>query len=233
MLPRPRALVVQAWLSFADGLGTRRRCRNVPLNFDPERRPCSSLSFFSIGADLPISSVNLRVGNESGRDIKPDDKTIGEVVLKSNVVMAGYLGNPEATAETFGEQGWFHAGHMAAIEEEGCIQMADRKKDIISGGEKTSSLQVERLLYSDPGVLEPVVIAVPHEFWGEVPKAIVCLKGRETAPQEGIIEHCRECLARYKDPKVVEFVEELPKGGTGKTVKNILKQRYCDESNPT
>jgi fatty-acyl-CoA synthase len=178
-------------------------------------------------AGLPVPSVDLRVVDEAGHDVEPDGKAIGEVVVKSNVVMAGYWGDPEATAETFDEDGWFHTGDMATIDQEGYIQIADRKKDIIiSGGENISSLEVERVLYSHPAVLEAAVIAVPHEFWGEVPKAIVCLKSGENTSEEEIIDHCRECLARYKVPKSVEFVEELPKGGTGKILKNILKQQY-------
>ena len=183
-------------------------------------------------AGLPVPTVDLRVVDEEGSDIEPDGKAIGEVVVKSNVVMAGYWGDPEATAETFDEDGWFHTGDMATIDEEGYIQIADRKKDIIiSGGENISSLEVERVLYSHPAVLEAAVIAVPHEFWGEVPKAVVSLKPGETASEEDIIEHCRGCLARYKVPKSVQFVEELPKGGTGKILKNVLKQR-CSRGEP-
>jgi fatty-acyl-CoA synthase len=183
-------------------------------------------------AGLPVPTVDLRVVDEAGCDIEPDGKAIGEVVVKSNVVMAGYWGDPDATAATFDEDGWFHTGDMATMDQEGYIQIADRKKDIIiSGGENISSLEVERVLYSHPAVLEAAVIAVPHEFWGEVPKAVVCLKSGEKASEEEILDHCHESLARYKVPKSVEFVEELPKGGTGKILKNVLKQRYSDESN--
>jgi fatty-acyl-CoA synthase len=179
-------------------------------------------------AGLPVPSVDLRVVDDEGRDIRADGKEIGEVIVRSNVVMAGYWGDSEATAATVDEGGWFHTGDMATIDEEGYILIADRKKDIIiSGGENVSSLELERVLFSHPAVLEAAVIAVPHHFWGEVPKAIVCLKPGATATEEEIIEHCRGFLAGYKVPKSVEFVDELPKGGTGKILKSVLKQLYC------
>jgi fatty-acyl-CoA synthase len=178
-------------------------------------------------AGLPVPSVDLRVVDEEGRDVAPDGTAIGEVVVKSNVVMAGYWKDPETTAATVDEEGWFHTGDMATIDEEGYIQIADRKRDIIvSGGENISSLEVERVLYSHPAVLEAAVIAVPDEFWGEVAKAIVVLKPRQSATAEEIVEHCRCKLAGYKVPKSVDFVEELPKGGTGKILKPVLKEKY-------
>jgi fatty-acyl-CoA synthase len=178
-------------------------------------------------AGLPLVAVDMRVVDEGGHDVKPDGKEIGEVVVKSNVVMAGYWGDPEASAECVGDDGWFHTGDMATIDEEGYILIADRKKDIIiSGGENIASLEVERVLYSHPAVLEAVVIATPHDFWGEVPKALVVLKPGQSTTEEEIIEHCRGKLAGYKIPKSVDFVEELPKGGTGKILKTMLREKY-------
>jgi fatty-acyl-CoA synthase len=178
-------------------------------------------------AGLPLVAIDLRVVDEEGHDVKPDGKEIGEVVVRSNVVMAGYWGDPEASAECVDDDGWFHAGDMATVDEEGYILIADRKKDIIiSGGENIASLEVERVLYSHPAVLEAVVIAVPHDFWGEVPKAIVVLKPGQSATEEEIVEHCRDKLARYKIPKSVDFIDELPKGGTGKILKTVLREKY-------
>jgi fatty-acyl-CoA synthase len=180
-------------------------------------------------AGLPVPSVDLRVVDEEGRDVTPDGVAIGEVVVKSNVVMAGYWQDPEGSAASVDEKGWFHTGDMATIDEEGYIQIADRKKDIIiSGGENISSLEVERVLYSHPAVLEAAVIPVRDQFWGEVPKAIVVLKAGESATEEEIIAHCRQDLAGYKVPKSVEFAEGLPKGGTGKILKTVLKENYRD-----
>jgi fatty-acyl-CoA synthase len=178
-------------------------------------------------AGLPLVAIDLRVVDEEGRDVKPDSKEIGEVVVKSNVVMAGYWGDPEGSAECVDDDGWFHTGDMATIDEEGYILIADRKKDIIiSGGENIASLEVERVLYSHPAVLEAVVIAVPHDFWGEVPKAIVVRKPGQSVTEEEIIKHCRGKLAGYKIPKSVDFVDELPKGGTGKILKTMLREKY-------
>ena len=178
-------------------------------------------------AGLPVPAVDLHVVDEQGDDVTPNGTDIGEVVVKSNVVMAGYWGDTEASAATVDDDGWFHTGDMATIDEEGYILIADRKKDIIiSGGENISSLEVERVLYSHPAVLEAAVIAVPHEFWGEVPKAIVALKPSQSATAEEIIEHCRQNLAGYKVPKLVDFAEELPKGGTGKILKTVLRQEH-------
>ena len=141
--------------------------------------------------------------------------------------MAGYWGHPVSSVERVEDEGWFHTGDMATIDEEGYILIADRKKDIIiSGGENIASLEVERVLYSHPAVLEAVVIAVPDDFWGEVPKAIVVLKPGQSATEEEVIEHCRGKLAEYKMPKSVDFVEELPKGGTGKILKMVLREEY-------
>jgi fatty-acyl-CoA synthase len=178
-------------------------------------------------AGLPLVGIILRVVDEEGHDVKPDGKEIGEVVVKSNVVMAGYWGDPEASAECVDDEGWFHTGDMATIDEEGYILIADRKKDIIiSGGENIASLEVERVLYSHPAILEAVVIATPHDFWGEVPKAIVVRKPGQSTTEEEIIEHCRGKLAGYKIPKSVDFVDELPKGGTGKILKTVLREKY-------
>ncbi len=113
-------------------------------------------------AGLPLVAIDLRVVDENGHDVKPNGQEIGEVVVRSNVVMAGYWGDPKASAECVDDDGWFHTGDMATVDEEGYILIADRKKDIIiSGGENIASLEIERVLYSHPAVLEAVVIAVP------------------------------------------------------------------------
>jgi fatty-acyl-CoA synthase len=178
-------------------------------------------------AGLPVPAVDLRVVDEDGRDVQGDGEAIGEVVVRSNVVMSGYWDDAETSDAMVDDDGWFHTGDMATMDEEGYILIADRKKDIIiSGGENISSLEVERTLYSHPAVLEAAVIAAPQEFWGEVPKAIVALKPEHNATEEEIIQHCRENLAGYKVPKEVDFVEELPKGGTGKILKTALKEKY-------
>ena len=140
--------------------------------------------------------------------------------------MHGYWNQPEATAEAF-RNGWFHTGDMATINPEGYVALVDRKKDIIiSGGENISSLEVENTLLAHPAVLEAAVIPVPHERWGEVPKALIVLKPSHTLTAPELIAHARVHLAGYKCPAYVQFVEILPKTGTGKILKKDLRTRY-------
>jgi fatty-acyl-CoA synthase len=122
-------------------------------------------------------------------------------------------------------RGWLFTGDMATMDEEGFVQIVDRKKDlIVSGGENIASLEVERCLYSHEAVFECAVIAVPDEKWGEVPAAFVVLKPGCAATEEELVEYCRAILAPYKCPKSVRFLEELPKGGTGKILKRVLRE---------
>jgi acyl-CoA synthetase (AMP-forming)/AMP-acid ligase II len=123
--------------------------------------------------------------------------------------------------------GWFHTGDMATWTEDGYLLVVDRKKDIIvSGGENISSLEVEKALYAHPGVLELAVIPVPDSRWGEVPKALVVLKPDVKATEEELIDFCRTRIAHYKCPRSVEFVDTLPKTGTGKILKRDLRRKY-------
>ncbi len=172
-----------------------------------------------------IHAPELRVVDENMRDVPADGKTLGEVVMRGNNVMKGYYQNPEATAEAFAG-GWFHSGDLAVMHPDGYIELRDRKKDIIiSGGENISSIEVERVLYQHPAVLEATVIGIPHEKWGEVPKAFVVLKPGATATAEELIAFCRERLAHFKAPKAVEFLDALPKTSTGKVQKYVLREK--------
>ncbi|HET9531212.1 MAG TPA: fatty acid--CoA ligase [Blastocatellia bacterium] len=174
----------------------------------------------------PMIGVEIRVVDDDGNDVKPDSGEVGEVIARSNVVMAGYWRQPEATDAVIVD-GWFHTGDMALADSEGYIEVVDRKKDlIISGGENVSSIEVEGLLYKHAAVLEAAVIAAPDERWGEVPYAIVVLKGGAQASEKELIDFCREHLAHYKCPKRVEFIEALPRTATGKIQKNLLRERF-------
>ncbi len=116
---------------------------------------------------------------------------------------------------------------MATLDAEGYILIVDRKKDIIvSGGENISSIEVEKCLYGHPAVFECAVVSVPHPIWGEVPKALVVLNEGITATEAEIIAHCKDNLAGYKCPHSVDFLEALPKGGTGKILKRQLREKY-------
>lgn len=157
-----------------------------------------------------------------------DGQTIGEIFLRGNTVMKGYLKNPKATEEAF-RGGWFHTGDLAVWHEDGYLEIKDRLKDIIiSGGENISTIEVEDTLYRHPGVLEAAVVARPDEKWGETPCAFVTLKPDASGVSEAdIIEFCRQHLAKFKVPKTVVF-SELPKTSTGKIQKFVLRDQAKD-----
>jgi fatty-acyl-CoA synthase len=173
-----------------------------------------------------IPGVRLRVVDATGKDVRPDGQQIGEIVVRSNVVMQGYYRDPEATAAAIRDD-WFHTGDMATIDEAGYFLIKDRAKDIIiSGGENISSVEIENALYAHPAVLECAVIAAPDDTWGEVPVAVVVLKPGEHAAAEDLQAHCRDRLAGFKVPKRVEVRTELPKGGTGKILKAEIREPF-------
>ncbi|MBA7691842.1 Long-chain-fatty-acid--CoA ligase [subsurface metagenome] len=170
--------------------------------------------------------VDVRVVNEKGEDVKPDGKEIGEVIVRGNNIINEYWKLPEETERTI-VNGWFHTGDVANMDEDGYIQIVDRTKDIIiSGGENISSFEIENAIYSHPVVLECAVVAAPHEIWGETVAALVVLKEGESLTKEELIAHCRTQLARFKVPKIVDFMSSLPKGGTGKILKRELRERF-------
>src|SRR5712691_2787427 len=159
------------------------------------------------------------------QDVPADGATIGELMLRSNTLMKGYLTNPAATDEAFGG-GWFHTGDLAVMHKDGYIEVKDRSKDIIiSGGENISSIEVEEVLYRHPMVMEAAVVAKPDPIWGETPCAFVTLKpdAGEVAPAD-IILWCRANLAHFKVPKAIVF-GPLPKTSTGKIQKYALRER--------
>ncbi len=157
--------------------------------------------------------------------VPSDGVTLGEVMLRGNTLMKGYLKNPRATEAAFCE-GWYHTGDLAVWHADGYIEVKDRSKDIIiSGGENISSLEVEDCLYRHPQVMEAAVVSRPDVKWGETPCAFVVLKpGAPPVPEEDIVAWCREHLARFKVPRTVVF-GELPKTSTGKIQKFVLRER--------
>ena len=157
--------------------------------------------------------------------VPADGATAGEIMLRGNTVMKGYLDDARATAEAFGG-GWFHTGDLAVTHPDGYIQITDRAKDIIiSGGENISSIEVENALYSHEAVLEAAVVARPDERWGETPCAFVALKPDGPAvSEEALIDHCRARMARFKVPRTIVF-GDLPKTATGKIMKFELRER--------
>lgn len=175
------------------------------------------------GVPYPLQDGMKVLDPETMQEVPHDGKTLGEIMFRGNIVMKGYLKNPEATAEAFAG-GWFHTGDLAVCQPDGYAKITDRSKDvIISGGENISSLEVEEVLYQHPAILTAAVVAKPDPRWQEVPCAFIELKqGFEVTPEE-IIEFCREHLARFKVPKDV-VITEIPKTSTGKLQKFVLRE---------
>ena len=149
---------------------------------------------------------------------------VGEIVYRGPMVMQGYLGLAEATAEAFAG-GWFHSGDLATRDEEGYLRLVDRKKDmIVSGGENVYPAEVERVLRDHPAVADVAVIGVPHPRWVESPVAFVVAADGQPAPTRSeLVAHCRGRLAGYKKPSAVYFVDQLPRNAAGKVAKRELR----------
>ncbi|MCI0354470.1 MAG: AMP-binding protein, partial [Acidobacteria bacterium] len=174
------------------------------------------------GVPYIIAGTDLRVVDGSMQDVPADGRTMGEVLMRGNNVMIGYFNDPQCTDEAF-RGGWFHSGDIAVVHPDGYIEICDRKKDIvISGGENISSIEVEKVLYEHPAVLECAVIGVPDDQWGEVPQAHVALKADRRATGPELIEFCRSRLAHFKCPKHIVF-GPVPKTATGKVRKAELR----------
>jgi fatty-acyl-CoA synthase len=172
---------------------------------------------------LPLEGLEV-MDPETMTPVPADGQTMGEIMFRGNVVMKGYLKNPDATDKAFAG-GWFHSGDLAVKHADGYVQIRDRSKDIIiSGGENISSIEVEEALYRHPAVGLAAVVAAPHEKWGETPVAFVELREGREAGEADLIAFCREHLAHYKCPTRVVF-GELPKTSTGKIQKFVLRER--------
>ena len=175
------------------------------------------------GVEL-ITSGELRVVDDLGRDVPADGKTPGEIIARGNVIMEGYYNDPEATAKCMGD-GWFHTGDAAVMHPDGYMQITDRLKDvIISGGENISSVEVEAMLLRHEAIQEAAVVGVPHEKWGEAPHAFVVFKNGQSATADALRLFCRDHLAHFKVPHEFTPVTELPKTATGKIQKFVLRK---------
>jgi len=200
--------VICAWHDEWDGLPAAKRARLKA------RQGVS----YPVLEDLTVADPTTLV------PVAPDGATMGEVLMRGNIVMKGYLKNPRATEEAFAG-GWFHSGDLGVMHHDGYIELKDRSKDIIiSGGENISTIEIEDVLYRHPAVLEAAVVARPDPMWGETPCAFVTLKAEAPATAEEIIAFCREHLAHYKVPRTVLF-GPLPKTSTGKIRKFELRER--------
>jgi fatty-acyl-CoA synthase len=174
------------------------------------------------GVEL-ITSGETTVVDDQAAEVPHDGETCGEIVVRGNVVMAGYYNDPEAT-ETAMRGGWFHTGDAAVIHPDGYIEIRDRLKDvIISGGENISSVEVEGVLLRHPAVQEVAIVGLPNERWGEAPHAFVVLRKDASASADELRAFARDRLAHFKAPHGVTFVSELPKTATGKIQKYVLR----------
>jgi len=175
------------------------------------------------GVRYPVLEGLMVANADTLEPVPSDGSTIGEVMMRGNIVMKGYLKNPQATEEAFAG-GWFHTGDLGVMHEDGYVELKDRSKDIIiSGGENISTIEVEGVLYRHPAVLDAAVVARPDEKWGETPCAFVELKDGAETDEAEIIAFCREHLANFKAPKTVVF-SSLPKTSTGKIQKFKLRE---------
>ena len=179
-------------------------------------------------AGVTVHHADLRVVDETG--VERPAGEVGEFVARGPKVTTGYWREPERNREAF-DNGWLRTGDMGYIDEDGYAWFVDRKKHMIrSGGENIAAAEVERVLLEHPAVVEAAVIPTPHPTWGEVPKAVVVASGPEHPTADELVEHCRSMLARFKCPKAVSFVEQLPRNHSGKVLKNELAQREREQT---
>ena len=175
------------------------------------------------GVEL-VTSGELRVVDEQDHVVPRDGETLGEIIVRGNVVMEGYYNDPDATAQAM-RGGWFHSGDAAVVHPDGYVEIRDRFKDVInSGGENISSVEVEGILMRHAAIREVAVVGVPDEKWGETPNAFVVLHADASLTEAELIDYAREHMAHFKTPRKVEFVTELPKTATGKIQKYVLRQ---------
>ncbi|MCF8144343.1 MAG: long-chain-fatty-acid--CoA ligase [Deltaproteobacteria bacterium] len=175
-------------------------------------------------------NVSLRVVDEKGDDVATDNGQVGEIIVRGDTVTPGYWELPEETRAAI-RDGWLYTGDLAVIDEEQYVTIVDRKKDmILTGGENVYSTEVENVLYQHEAVLEAAVIGVPDPHWGEAVKACVVLKEGCAATAEGLISFCKNEMAHYKAPKSIDFLETIPKTGSGKIYKKGLRDPYIQKT---
>ncbi len=176
-----------------------------------------------------VPGCEVRVADLKTNDVPHDGATIGEVLVRGDIVMEGYYKDPAGTAAVMTD-GWLHTGDMAVWDEESYVQIVDRRKDIIiSGGENISSIEVERAIGAHPAVLECAVVAAPDPQWGEVPAAFVCVKPGEKLDEAQLLKFLEGRIGRFKMPRRFQFSDApLPKTGTGKIIKRQLRETFWE-----
>jgi len=202
-------------------LTTARPKRGITYASDADRHRRRSM------AGWAVPGVEVRVVDGNMQDVPRDMTSIGEVIAAGDHIMEGYFREPEVTKSVMSGP-WLHTGDMAVWDEDGFLHIVDRKKEIIiSGGENISSLEVEKAIFSHPEVFECAVVAAPDDKWGEVPVAVVVRKPDSMLSAEALLEYLQLRLGKFKLPRLIEFIDEpLPKTGTGKIRKLILRERF-------
>jgi acyl-CoA synthetase (AMP-forming)/AMP-acid ligase II len=220
-LPMETKRDIREFFQGIQGVGNIYGCSEATATITALRARESDQKSDSVGPCVPF--LQMAVVDDQDRPLPAGE--IGEVVSKGPTVMKEYYRNPEATEETL-RGGWLHTGDMGYTDEEGYLYIADRKKDmVLSGGENIYPREVEEVLFTHPEILDAAVIGVPDPLWGEQVKACVVRKPGSSLDAEAVIEYCKPRLAGYKKPKIVEFIDEIPRGGSGKALKNLLRQR--------
>lgn len=217
-------------VDFYQGMGMTELVGNI-LHFDQEdhRRAANGETHLLEAAGKPMRLVDIRIVDDALVDV-PIGKP-GEVIVRCDQVMTGYWRNPQATAASFTDDGWFLTGDLARQDDEGFVYIVDRKKDmIISGGENVASLAVEQALYRHPAVAEAAAVGISDETWGEVVCAVVVLRDGAEGNADDIISSCREHLGGFQVPRKIRFLEQLPKNVTGKILKRDLRAMFADET---
>ena len=196
-----------------------------------ETAPCATTmlvddSMTKIGSiGRGFMNVEVKVANEEGLPVASGEQ--GEIWIRGRNVSPGYWNRERETEQHFLPDLWFRTGDIATWDDEGYIFIVDRAKDlIISGGENISSVEVEQALYQHPAVAQVAVVAAPSQRWGETPRAVVVLKEGNTATAEELMDHCRQLIARYKCPTIIDFTDDLPRTATGKIQKTVLRDGW-------
>ena len=202
-------------IEVLEGYGMTETASSCSFNRPGDRK------VLSIGK--PLWGVRMRVADSSDQLLPPGREHVGEILIRGHNVMKGYLGRPEATAETL-RGGWLHSGDLGYVDEDGFYFIVDRAKDlVIRGGYNVYPREIEEVLYAHPAILEAAVIGKQDERLGEEVVAVVALREGASASAEEIIAYCRERLAAYKYPREIRFMAELPKGPSGKILKAALR----------
>jgi fatty-acyl-CoA synthase len=178
---------------------------------------------------IPVFHGEVKIVNEEGEEVKPGE--VGEIVVSGPTLMSGYWGRPGATDETI-KDGWLHTGDLAKVDEEGFFYITDRKKDvIISGGENIYPAEVEKVFLESPKVSDAAVVGIPDERWGEVGMAFIVLQEGEKMTEGEALRFCEERMAKYKIPKSIKFVKELPQTASQKIMRYKLREEYLKQKN--